>query len=381
MSTLRQHFATLLLPTIVFGFATYSNASLFFKKSIEAEAVQVVPMSISGMLDGDVTKDLDSLYKKQLPHRNMAVGLGGNMRYAVFGTGRKGVVVGNQGWLFTNEEFREIKAADITDAVQNIRDVQFRLRAMGIELLVMPLPAKADIYGEYLAARMQSNKMAKAYDAFLSELQKSGVAVVDTKIHFIAYRDAADLFLKSDTHWSPIGAELASEAAKTAIDKMGLELAQSQIEIVPEKPVEVWGDLSKFITLPDYAADIGLQPETVALFRTQTKADGSGLDVFGTETTSPVILVGTSYSANENWSFVDYLRQSLNTDVVNVAKSGLGPGVPMMDLLKSDTLTQNKPTIIVWEFPVRYLGSENLWKRKAVVGENHKAELAGDDNV
>jgi alginate O-acetyltransferase complex protein AlgJ len=67
--------------------------------------------------------------------------------------------------------------------------------------------------------------------------------------------------------------------------------------------------------------------------------------------------------------------------VVNVAKSGLGPGVPMMDLLNSGTLTKSKPSIIIWEFPVRYLGSEDLWKRKAVVGQNHKAELAGDDNV
>jgi alginate O-acetyltransferase complex protein AlgJ len=381
MPTLRHHFANLLLPTIVFGYATYSNASLLFKKNAELEAAQVAPMSISSMLDGDVTKDLDSLYKKRLPHRNVAVGLGGNARYAVFGTGRKGVVVGSQGWLFTNEEFKEIKAADIADAVQNISEVRSRLTAMGIALLVLPLPAKADIYGEKLPKRMQSDAMAKAYEAFLVALQKSEINAVDIKSHFMAYKDAADIFLKSDTHWSPNGAELASEATKNAIDKMGLALAQGQIETMPQKPVEVWGDLTKFITLPDYAADIGLQPEKVALFRTQLQANESALDVFGTETSSPVMLVGTSYSANENWSFVDYMRQSLGVDVVNVAKAGFGPGVPMMDLLKSDTLTQTKPKIVVWEFPVRYLGSENLWKRKAEGVGDQVTARAGDDNV
>jgi alginate O-acetyltransferase complex protein AlgJ len=381
MSTLRQYVTTLMLPTIVFGYAAYSNVFFLFNNDTAVETVQMAPMSISGVLDGDVTKDLDSLYKKQLPHRDVAVGLSGNARFAVFGTGRKGVVVGNQGWLFTNEEFKEIDDADIVDAVNNIRDVQARLAAQGIALLVLPLPAKADIYREHLPARMQSDGMAKAYNSLLTSLRKSEVATVDTKSYFIAHKAGKDIFLKSDTHWSPRGAELASDAVKLTMMKMHLMLEPEKIAVVPEKPVEVWGDLTKFITLPDYAENIGLQRETVALFRTHIQTDQTGLDVFGTETSTPVMLVGTSYSANENWSFVDYLRQSLGVDVVNVAKEGLGPGVPMMDLLHSETLTQNKPKIIIWEFPVRYLGSKTLWKRKPVSASGHGALLGGDDNV
>jgi alginate O-acetyltransferase complex protein AlgJ len=378
MSNFRKNFAHLLLPTIVFGYAACSNISLLFKSGLEVEAA---PVSISDMLDGEVTKDWDSLYKKQLPHRNVAVGLGGNARYSVFGTGRKGVVVGDQGWLFTNEEFKDIKDADIVDAVKNIREVQSRLEVMGIALVVLPLPAKSDIYSAQVPKRMQSDAMARAYNSFLIALKKSEVNVVDTKSHFIAYKDAADIFLKSDTHWSPIGAELASAATKISIDNLKLSLVQNQIEIVPEQPIEIWGDLTKFITLPNYAADIGLHPEKVPLFRTQTKSEEVGIDVFGTETSAPVMLVGTSYSANENWSFADYLRQSLGLDVVNVAKEGLGPGVPMLELLQSNTLTQGKPKIIVWEFPVRYLGNENLWKRTTAVTVDHIATHAGDDNV
>jgi alginate O-acetyltransferase complex protein AlgJ len=370
-----------MLPTIVFGYAVYSNLSFLFNTDTAVETAQMSPMSVSGMLDGDVTKDLDSLYKKRLPHRDAAVGLGGNARFAIFGTGRKGVVVGNQGWLFTNEEFKEVSAAEIANAVENILHVQSRLADQGISLLVLPLPAKADIYGEHLPIRMQSNTMAKAYDSLLVGLQTSDVATVDTKAYFLANKDGKEIFLKSDTHWSPTGAELASEATRVAMIKMNFTLEPEKIAVVPENPVEIWGDLTKFITLPDYAASVGLKTETVALFRTEIEIDESGLDVFGTETSPPVMLVGTSYSANENWSFVDYLRQSLGVDVVNVAKEGLGPTVPMMDLLHGETLTQNKPKIIIWEFPVRYLGSKSLWKRKTESAAGLEAISGSDDDV
>ena len=99
------------------------------------------------------------------------------------------------------------------------------------------------------------------------------------------------------------------------------------------------------------------------IYRTKVNAAAEGADIFGDDTAVPVMLVGTSYSANENWSFADFLRQSLQADVVNVAKEGLGPGVPMMDLLAGSALDETTPTVVVWEFPIRYLGTKTLWQQ------------------
>jgi alginate O-acetyltransferase complex protein AlgJ len=381
MFTLRNHAATLLLPMVVFGYAAYSNASLLLGDGAKAETARIGTVSISGVLDGDVTHEFDSLYKNELPHRNAAIGLGGNARYALFGTGRKGVIVGADGWLFTNEEFKQIGPADIKDAVQHIADAKARLDSMGITLVVLPLPAKSDVYGYHLPERMKSDVMSAAYFEFLSALKVADIHTADARSALVARRYRDEVFLKSDTHWSPVGAQIASEATAAAISALGIELDPETVRVVSEAPVSLWGDLTKFITSPEYASEIGLRPEIVALFRTQMQTDDAGLDLFGEQVGVPVVLVGTSYSANENWSFVDFLRQSLSTDVVNVAKEGLGPGVPMMDLLNSDTLNTTPPKIVVWEFPVRYLGGASLWERKNTSGKIDVSQAAGGGNV
>jgi alginate O-acetyltransferase complex protein AlgJ len=377
MSAFCQSVATLLLPAIVFGYAGYSNVHLLLKDSATAQAAPIEAVSISGMLDGEVTKDWDSLYKQQLPHRDVSVGLAGSARYKVFGTGRKGVVVGTDNWLFTNEEFKHVEIPEITKAVEHISAVKQRLDSMGIALIILPLPAKSDILGEYVPAPLKSDAMASAYTAFMSGLAQAGIQLVDSKKEFVAQNDLEKLFLKSDTHWTPIGARFAAIATRNAVNKLGLDLEPGQVTVSPQNSISIWGDLTKFITLPDYATGLGFKPEIVELFRTQIKASDNSVDVFGEQSSAPVMLVGTSYSANENWSFEDHLRQFLSVDVVNVAKEGIGPGVPMLDLLESDSLAEVKPRLIIWEFPVRYLGSKNLWHRNS----DSAADISGESHV
>jgi alginate O-acetyltransferase complex protein AlgJ len=381
MSTLRQHISTLLLPTVVFGYAAYSNSMMLAARGARAEAQQIGTVSVSGMLDGEVTRDLDALYKKELPHRDASVGLAGNARFALLGTGRRGVVVGRQGWLFTNEEFKPVDRNDIADAVRHIAGVKARLDAKGIELVILPLPAKSDVYSSQLPNRLQSDVMQSAYAEFLPALRAVGLHVVDARGALLAQKKRGNVFLKSDTHWSPAGARAASEAAAAAIGSFGLLPEPRQVAVIPEPPVSIWGDLTKFITLPEYAASVGIEPESVALFRTKMQSTETKLDLFGADAAVPVMLVGTSYSANENWSFADYLRQSLSADVVNAAKEGLGPGVPMLELLDSDVLNSDPPKIIVWEFPVRYIGGANLWERNVTVGSSHHLGAPGGGNV
>jgi alginate O-acetyltransferase complex protein AlgJ len=69
----------------------------------------------------------------------------------------------------------------------------------------------------------------------------------------------------------------------------------------------------------------------------------------------PVALVGTSYSANPQWNFEGFLKEALQTDILNAADEGRGPFETMKDYLEDDSFATNPPDLIVWEIPERYL--------------------------
>lgn len=375
MPSLRQYSATLLLPTAFFGYALYANSSLLINAaSPAAQASEGKDLSLSYVMDGEATRDLDALYKKDLPHREASVGLFGNARYALLGAGRKGVIVGEDEWFFTAEEFKTVPASEIEDAAKRVADVQRDLEARGIRLVVAPLPAKSDIYAEDVPYLVRSQAMAETYAAFMKALQEKGIVTADTRSALLAAKPFDEVFLKSDTHWSPAGAKTTAEAIQTSLQMAGIKLQPEHVTAQWQTPVSLWGDLTKFVTSPEYATTVGLKQESVPIYRTTVNADAADADIFGDDAAVPVMLVGTSYSANENWSFADFLRQSLRADVVNVAKEGLGPGVPMMDLLAGSALDETTPTVVVWEFPVRYLGTKTLWQRSG-------QEKTGEGNV
>ncbi len=364
MPSLRQYTSLLLLPTTFFGYALYANSALLMNAaSPEAQASEAKDLSLSYVIDGEATRDLDTLYKNELPHRAASVGLFGNARYALLGAGRKGVIVGEDGWFFSAEEFKNVSSADIAAAVERIAEVQRDLDARGIRLVLAPLPAKSDIYSEEVPALVRGPAMAEAYNAFAAALKDRGIVTADTRPALLAAKPFGEVFLKSDTHWSPSGAKATAEAVQTSLQVAGIALPSESVTAQWQTPVSLWGDLTKFVTSPDYAPTVGLTQESVPIYRTTVNAAADGADIFGDDTAVPVMLVGTSYSANENWSFADFLRQSLRADVVNVAKEGLGPGVPMMDLLAGSALHETTPTVVVWEFPIRYLGTKTLWQR------------------
>lgn len=364
MPSLRQYTSLLLLPTTFFGYALYANSALLMNAaSPEAQASEAKDLSLSYVIDGEATRDLDTLYKNELPHRAASVGLFGNARYALLGAGRKGVIVGEDGWFFSAEEFKNVSSADIAAAVDRIAEVQRDLDARGIRLVLAPLPAKSDIYAEEVPSLVRGPAMAEAYNAFAAALKDRGIVTADTRPALLAAKPFGEVFLKSDTHWSPSGAKATAEAVQTSLQVAGIGLPSESVTAQWQTPVSLWGDLTKFVTSPDYAPTVGLTQESVPIYRTTVNAAAEGADIFGDETAVPVMLVGTSYSANENWSFADFLRQSLRADVVNVAKEGLGPGVPMMDLLAGAALDETTPTVVVWEFPIRYLGTKTLWQR------------------
>lgn len=343
------------LPVLFLGYAVVANYE--FVTGLGRD-ISEMPKSVSAYLSGEAATQIDSYYKKIMPHRVPSIDVMGAARYAIFREGRSGVVVGNDGWLFSREEFAAPldRTSDLAEAATGLTQIRDELAAQGINLVVVPLPAKADVYREHLSNAAIPDDLVALYDDFTAVLDQQGIRYVDTRQPLLAAKTEGQLFLTTDTHWTPFGAGIVAAAVGDALG----QTAPGAYTISAKPAAEREGDLSKFIVTGGLAPLVGLGPESVTPYEATTSADASPGDIFG-PSSIPYTLSGTSYSANELWSFSESLKAALGADVLNMAEEGKGPISPMRTLLASDTLKDSPPETVIWEFPIRYLGQPELW--------------------
>ena len=343
------------LPVLFLGYAVVANYE--FVTGLGRD-ISEMPKSVSAYLSGEAATQIDTYYKKIMPHRVPSIDVMGAARYAIFREGRSGVVVGDDGWLFSKEEFAAPldRTPDLAEAAAGLAEVRDALTSKGINLVVVPLPAKADIYREHLSNEAIPDDLMRLYDDFTALLDREGIRYVDTRQPLLTAKTEGQLFLTTDTHWTPLGAGVAAVAVSQE-----LGVTQSGAYTISAKaPAEREGDLSQFIVTGGLAPLVDLGPESVTPYQATTSTDAAAGDIFG-PSSIPYVLTGTSYSANELWSFGDSLKAALGADVLNMAEEGKGPIAPMRALLASDTLKDSPPETVIWEFPVRYLGQPELW--------------------
>ncbi|TFL16187.1 alginate O-acetyltransferase AlgX-related protein [Jannaschia formosa] len=344
-----------LLPAAFLAYAGFVNVSVFTGPALE----QVREVE-DGLLSGAVTGEMDRLYTRAVPHRQTAFGWIGAARYALLGEGRAGVRAGRDGWLFTDEEMKIASDDQIRQAAEWAGDLRARLSRAGTELVIVPLPAKADLYRDRLdgAAALAGAAMERQHARFLSELGENGVPAVDVRPAMAAAASEAPVFLARDTHWTPAG----SDAVAGAIAASGaVPTGEDEFLLRRETPTELTGDLVSFVTTDALAARVGLGPEPVAPFTAHRVEPPAG-GLFASEAPRVgTLLVGTSYSADEAWSFLPALKHALRRDVLNYAASGQGPIRPMQAILDGPVFEGEGPDLVIWEFPIRYLADPDIW--------------------
>lgn len=342
------------LPVLFLGYAVIANYE--FVTGLGRDIAEM-PKSATEYLNGEAAIQIDNYYKKIMPHRLPSIDAMGAARYLAFREGRPGVVVGEDGWLFSKEEFEATlkRTPDLAEAARGVAEVRDLLAAKGIELVVVPLPAKADIYREHVSYPAIPTDLERLYEDFRTVLDNAGIRNIETRAPLEAAKAKGQLFLTTDTHWTPLGAEVVADAVGAALGQRG-----TPYSIADATPVEREGDLSKFIVTGGLAPLVGLGPEIVVPREASAPPAASSLDIFG-PSSIPFVLTGTSYSANPQWSFGESLKVSLGADVLNLAEEGKGPVAPMRAFLESDTLRDTPPEVVIWEFPIRYLGQTKLW--------------------
>ncbi|GGN44065.1 alginate O-acetyltransferase AlgX-related protein [Deinococcus daejeonensis] len=299
-----------------------------------------------------VTYEKENLDAK-VPWRDASVNLWGGLNARLFGEARDGALVGRDGWLFTSEEYQTAPSdqREIRANLAYIEQVRDELQKDGAQLVVALIPAKARVYADQTNAKVPA-QTAGLYQSMRFDLEKAGIRTPDLLTPFEKAKSRTDVFLKTDTHWTPAGATLAAAKVAEAVRDLGVDLPAATYAAQTQPAATRAGDLTRYVpgsTLTDTVTPMSY-----------TRTDEGGGGLFGDEGIA-VTLVGTSYSAETKdnvWHFDGALATALGSEVLNMAREGKGPIVPMREYLTSPERKDNPAQIVVWEIPERFLRVE-----------------------
>lgn len=345
------------LPAFVFLSMTCFGVYVFahFWTHEKRQELAADPVTIADVIQGRTALAIEEVYKQAFPFRSVAVGLINAISFGVFGEARGGVLVGSDGWLFTDEEFtwNRSSRASLREHLDFVRTTAAQLRAADIEVVALLVPEKADIYAENLGRVRPPVQRASYYETVLSALNDmEGVSAPDLRAEFLAAKTEAPLFLTADTHWTVQGAGLA---AKSAADRLANtdRLTRSDFDLKPQEAIDHRGDLYHFMKFGPFSGLFDHPSE--AIIRVNAEAASMGLDdLFADEAKTEVALIGSSYSANPIWSFEAQLRHHLRADLINYATEGSGPFKPMAAFLDDKLTDLPDLKTVIWEMPLRY---------------------------
>jgi len=336
----------ILFCVMLFGMFLYSLPAVF---GFAGTQTQAMPL----FLDGKLVRQFEQYYDKRLFLRDPSVKLWANIQHAIFREGASGVVLGRDGWLFTNQEYLVPNDLErnLDKQLAQISKVQAQLAQQGKRLILLPIPMKLDTYAQH-AAYAPTAQLTGLYERFSEELRERGIDTVNLRSAYLSAAADEQLFLRNDTHWSPKGAELAAQTLALQFPELRADTAYAT-RAVSEK--EVQGDLLNYLKFDPRLAPAYFEPVHISLYETLKQDQSIAADsLFGDEGLS-LALVGTSYTRIDDWNFIGFLKQALQRDLISVALEARGPFQSMDEFLASPAAASSDLQTIIWEFPLRTL--------------------------
>ena len=305
-------------------------------------------------------------------------------------TQKTSVVSGKDGWLFFVPELRSISVGDFwgdrakkvsrasnpayADPLPAILDFKKQLDTVGIELIFVPIPAKATIYPEMISEHTTTKRTDKQFQKFYDILRKQGVNVLDLTDLFLENRNTNSnpLYCKQDTHWSGEACVLVAKAIATHIG------TPSWLDEIPKRKaslelrnVEITGDLWKELGKTD------LPQEQLQLTFVKTNEEGvTSTQPFGKSwRESPVVLLGDSHNLvfhagsgmhAQGAGLPDHLAYQFGFSVDVVAVRGSGATPSRLNLFRRSDNMKGK-RIVVWCLSVREFTEGQGWRKVPVI--------------
>lgn len=316
--------------------------------------VEWQPVLSKPFVDGESQLALEETFDLGLVIRSASLQGWGMLRYSIFGETLPGAVPGKDGWLFTVEEYEAKQGFETRqeESIQKIIVAIEQLQSHGTKTIIALIPDKARIMAEQLH-RPRAPLVEERYDAVLESLAGFGIDVVDLRPALDHAKEQGQVFLRTDTHWTPYGAQIVAAALSPHVRE--LTGTRTEFKTLRQKDVEYEGDLLAFIEIGPLAPYFGFTPEVVSTYVTTPVTSGDTTQGLFGYVSIPASLVGTSFSAITQWNFSGFLQQESQTDFLVQAAEGQGPFAPMDLLLAGIASGDATPQLVVWEIPERYL--------------------------
>jgi len=288
-------------------------------------------------------------------------------------TGDDMAIPGTDGWLFLRAELRHIgvgpfwgqaaarvskaSSPEKADPLPAIVDFHEQLKAMGIELILAPVPCKALVYADKLGGPPEG-RIDAVHQQFYKHLAAKGVKVLDLAKVFATEKTKGPLlYCKTDTHWSPYACELTAKLIKERLASPAWLVAKpGAFNTAPDKRTIV-GDLTD-----------GKGSEELPI-RMATCADNPAVE----DNASPIVLLGDSHTLvfhagqelhGTGAGLADQLAAELGiaVDVVGVRGSGATPArINLLRRAKADPAYLAGKKAVIWCFAAREFTESTGW--------------------
>jgi hypothetical protein len=322
------------------------------------------------------------------------------VKYALFGDlGEKGLA-GRNGWFFYKSDVDYVVRPSVLDKRSVITDpngrvmtdnpvaamVNFKkqLSDLGIDLLVVLMPAKPSIYPDLLNSSIKPEMSDKIGTTMhiIESLRAQGVEAIDLFSAFAKERmnDAAagdSMYLSKDTHWRARGVRLAAHVVAERIKKFPWCQQGTADFALDSVDIERVGDIGVMTTLPAFklhGLSVAFGTEKTRCYQVyQVFRDASGnetgralyKDDFKN---SRVLLLGDSYSRiyqtdePRSAGWISHIAYELKQPIASLVSDGGASTLVRQSLARRVNLLKGKK-VVVWEIVERDLryGAEG-WK-------------------
>ena len=255
----------------------------------------------------------------------------------------------------------------LDNPVEAVLAFRAELEKRGVELLVVVVPGKPSIYPEFLNPTMYGalGDGISPGLAFLDSLEAHGVQTVNLYPLFrkekLRDRENDFLYLNTDTHWTPRGAEIAAKAVAAKVKSFPFYAALSK---------EAWTDS---VVLVERKGDIATMADLEDAFPVQIVEANVVKNAKGPLRSdfrkSQILILGDSFSriyetdAPMSAGWISRLAKNLQVPVCAIVSDGGASTLVREKLARRSGVLKNKK-LLVWEFVERDLrfGAEG-WKK------------------
>ena len=290
------------------------------------------------------------------------------------------VVIGKDGWLFPLwDAMSRYDQAQMRPIMLVLNEAIGAVKSAGIEVVIAMIPSKVRTYRQFLPDDVRFvPDVDRRYPSVMGDLRRPGMVVPDLDTLFRGIRAGQpnqQLYFKTDTHWTPAGAEAAAtEVAKRM--KEGLRLPPNNRPGTrlggAASRTNPAGDLSRLLPAADRTKYAG-EP-----YEVRQVAVASGASALLEDDSADVVVVGNSF-VEPKYGFQQMLSNQLERPVgLAWRPNNFGAYFTLLDYVKSASFKRQRPKVMVWthlEFDMQNASNSSSWGQNAMPPQTFLTEL------